>query len=288
MKKIRVKAHGKVNLGLDVIGRRENGYHDINMVMQTVKLHDEIHLEELKEDEIRLKGNHEMLPLDERNIVYRAIQLVKEEYQIKSGVLANIVKRIPIAAGMGGGSADAAATLRGMSYLFDLQLSEERLMELGLRLGADVPFCIMKGTAEAGGIGEKLRRLPPPPHCFVLLAKPDISVSTKEVYEVFDSLKEVSHPRIEKLIETLGKEEVEPFCKALGNVLEEVTAKRYSVVEEIKRLLLEDGAMAAMMTGSGPTVFGIFRDKNRAKAARKRLLKESGLEKVVVTEWLNR
>lgn len=288
MKKIRVKAYGKINLGLDVLGRKENGYHEINMVMQTVKLYDMISLESLEEEEIRIKTDKEVLPTDEKNIVYRAIQLVKEEYGIKAGVLAEIIKRIPIAAGMGGGSADAAATLRAMNYLFHLELSEKKLMELGLRLGADVPFCVMKGTAEAKGIGERLRRLSPPPNCFVLLAKPDISVSTKEVYEEFDGLKEVSHPDMEKLIACLGKDDLVPFCEAMGNVLEEVTAKKYSIIGEIKEKMVDGGAIKALMTGSGPTVFGIFRDKSKAEATRRKLLRESGIEKAVITEWLNK
>lgn len=288
MRKIRVKAYGKINLGLDVLGRRENGYHDIHMVMQTVKLYDRISLEALEEEEIRIKTSREDLPTDEKNLVYKAIRLMKEEYSIKSGVLAEITKSIPVAAGMGGGSADAAATLRGMSYLFNLELSEERLMDLGLRLGADVPFCVMKGTAEAKGIGEELRRLPAPPKCFVLLAKPAISVSTKEVYEAFDSLAEIRHPDMRRLIESLGTEEIEPFCVSFGNVLEEVTAKKYPIIEEIKESMMENGAIAALMTGSGPTVFGIFKEKNKARKARKILLKKDGMEKVVITEWLNR
>ena len=268
MDRVEERAYGKINLSLDVIGRRENGYHDVSMVMQTVDLYDVISLNKLEGDgEIRLTANVNTLPLDETNIVYKAVKLVKEEYGLNTGVSVHIEKHLPIAAGMGGGSSDGAAALRGMNRLFELGLSNEKLEELGVRLGADVPFLIKGGIALAEGIGEKLTKLPDFPDCVLVIAKPDLGVSTKEVYEAFDSLKEVNHPDIMKLVKSLGSIGLKEIVKLLGNVLEEVTAKKYEIIEIVKNLLIDDGAVFSMMTGSGPTVFGIFENEEQAKKA---------------------
>lgn len=284
MDRVYEKAYGKINLSLDVLGRRANGYHDVSMVMQTVDLYDVITLRKLSDrDGIILTTDVDNIPLDEGNIVYKAIKLVKEEYGIDIGVSADIKKRLPVAAGMGGGSADAAAALRGMNALFELGLKSERLEELGVRLGADVPFLIKGGIALAEGIGEKLTALPAFPECSLVIVKPNVSVSTKEVYEAFDSLTEVAHPDIKKLTGSLGKEDLRYIVKLLGNVLEDVTIKKHGIIDEIKRSLLENGAVFSMMTGSGPTVFGIFENEEKAVMAGERLSEMRGFELVEVT-----
>ena len=284
MDRVYEKAYGKINLSLDVLGRRANGYHDVSMVMQTVDLYDVITLRKLSDrDGIILTTDVDNIPLDEGNIVYKAIKLVKEEYGIDIGVSADIKKRLPVAAGMGGGSADAAAALRGMNTLFELGLRSERLEELGVRLGADIPFLIKGGIALAEGIGEKLTALPAFPECRLVIVKPNVSVSTKEVYEAFDSLTEVVHPNIKKLTDALGKEDLRYIVKLLGNVLEDVTIKRHGIIDEIKRLLLENGAVFSMMTGSGPTVFGIFENEEKAVMAGERLSEIGCFELVEVT-----
>lgn len=285
MDRVEERAYGKINLSLDVIGRRENGYHDVSMVMQTVDLYDVISLNKLKGDgEIRLTANVNTLPLDETNIVYKAVKLVKEEYGLNTGVSIHIEKHLPIAAGMGGGSSDGAAALRGMNRLFELGLSNEKLEELGVRLGADVPFLIKGGIALAEGIGEKLTKLPDFPDCVLVIAKPDLGVSTKEVYEAFDSLKEVNHPDVGKLVKSLGSAGLKEIVKLLGNVLEKVTAKKYEIIEVVKNLLIDNGAVFSMMTGSGPTVFGIFENEEQAKKACNSLRKQEGLELVAIAK----
>ena len=284
MDKVNERAYGKINLSLDVLGRRANGYHDVSMVMQTVDLYDVITLRKLSyRDGIILTTDVDNIPLDEGNIVYKAIKLVKEEYGIDIGVSADIKKRLPVAAGMGGGSADSAAALRGMNTLFELGLKSERLEELGVRLGADVPFLIKGGIALAEGIGEKLTALPAFPECSLVIVKPNVSVSTKEVYEAFDSLTEVVHPNIKKLTDSLGKEDLRYIVKLLGNVLEDVTIKKHGIIDEIKKLLVENGAVFSMMTGSGPTVFGIFENEEKAVMAGERLSEIGGFELVEVT-----
>lgn len=284
MDKVNERAYGKINLSLDVLGRRANGYHDVSMVMQTVDLYDVITLRKLSDrDEIILTTDVDNIPLDEGNIVYKAIKLIKEEYGIDIGVSADIKKHLPVAAGMGGGSADAAATLRGMNTLFGLGIKSERLEELGVRLGADVPFLIKGGIALAEGIGEKLTALPAFPECSLVIVKPNVSVSTKEVYEAFDSLTEVVHPNIKKLTDSLGKEDLRYIVKLLGNVLEDVTIKKHGIIDEIKRLLVENGAVFSMMTGSGPTVFGIFENEEKAVMAGDRLNEMKCFELVEVT-----
>ena len=289
MDRVEERAYGKINLSLDVLRRRENGYHDVSMVMKTVDIFDVISLNKLESDsEIILTANIDTLPLDETNIVYKAVKLIKEEYGINTGVSAHIEKHLPIAAGMGGGSSDCAAALRGMNRLFELGLSDEKLEELGVRLGADVPFLIKGGIALAEGIGEKLTKLPDFPDCVFVIAKPDLGVSTKEVYEAFDGLKEVKHPDIGKLVNSLGNTKLKDIVKLLGNVLEEVTANKYKIIETIKTLLLENGAVFSMMTGSGPTVFGIFENSEQAEKACMNLRKQEGLELVEVTKCYTR
>lgn len=288
MDRIEEKAYGKINLSLDVIGRRENGYHDVSMVMQTVDIYDIIAIRKLEgEDVINLTTDVDNLPVNEDNIVYKAIKFVKEKYKINAGVSAHIEKHLPIAAGMGGGSADAAAALRGMNRLFSLGLDSGELEKIGVNLGADVPFLIKGGIALAEGIGEKLTALLPFPECSLVIVKPGISVSTKETYEDFDNLNDVSHPDIKKLVTALGNKNLGYIVKLLGNVLEGVTVKKHIIIEDIKQLLLENGAIFSMMTGSGPTVFGIFDTGKKAEIAGAMLSKSSDFEMVKVTRCVD-
>lgn len=267
MDKLELKALAKINLGLDVLGRRENGYHDVRMVMQTIYLYDDVILEKTKEPGIHLETNLPYLPVDENNIAYKAARILMDEFDIQTGMNIRLKKFIPVSAGMAGGSTNAAAVLFGMNRMFDLQLSEQQLKDRGVKLGADVPYCIMRGTVLAEGIGEILTPLSPMPKCYVLIAKPGISVSTKTVYEKFDALTEVPHPDIDGLIQGLDVGDLRRVAASMGNVLEGVTIGEYPVIEEIKNVMKQEGALNAMMSGSGPTVFGIFADRRTAKKA---------------------
>ena len=267
MDKLELKALGKINLGLDVLGKRENGYHDVRMVMQTVYLYDQIWMVKTKEPGIRLSTNLFYLPVNENNLAYRAAELLMKEFGIQEGIKIILDKHIPVAAGMAGGSSNAAAVLFGMNRMFSLGLSQKELMERGVSLGADVPYCIMRGTVLAEGLGEKLTPLPPMPRCFVLLAKPSISVSTKMVYEKLDSHEIAKHPDIDGIIEGLKGRDLLSVAACMGNVLEKVTVEAYPVINEIKEVMKKQGALNAMMSGSGPTVFGLFDDKKKAKKA---------------------
>ncbi len=267
MEKISVKALAKVNLGLDVLRRREDGYHEVRMIMQTVHLYDQLELKKTNEPGIFIKTNLDFLPTNESNLVYQAAQLVQKTFGLKKGVAIDLQKHIPIAAGMAGGSTDAAAVLYGMNKIFRLGLKYTRLMELGVSIGADVPYCLMRGTALAEGIGEKLRSLPPMPKCPVLIAKPGISVSTKMVYENLKLDGKVRHPDIRTQITAIRRRDLDAVAANMGNILETVTIPRYPVIDEIKRCMLENGALGALMSGSGPTVFGLFSDAGRAREA---------------------
>lgn len=266
-----LKALAKINLGLDVIGKRDNGYHDVRMVMQTIYLYDNVTLTKTQESGIQLETNLSYLPLDENNIAYKAAKILIDEFDIKEGVSIQLDKHIPVAAGMAGGSSNAAAVLVGMNRLFRLGLSQKELMERGVSLGADVPYCVMRGTALAEGIGEILSPLPPLPKCYVLIAKPSISVSTKMVYEALDAKEIVQHPDIDGVLEGLEHQDIRKVATSMGNVLEGVTIEKYPIIEKIKDAMKESGALNAMMSGSGPTVFGIFEDRKVAKEAQRKL-----------------
>ena len=252
MERIQLKALGKINLGLDVLGKRENGYHDVRMIMQTVYLYDEVTLEKRQEPGITVSTNLIYLPTDKTNIAYRAAKILLDEFGERRGVAIHLKKHIPVAAGMAGGSADAAAVLFGMNRMFGWKLSEKELMERGVTLGADVPYCIMRGTALAEGIGEKLTRLPAMPKCHLLIAKPPISVSTKLVYEKLDALAIVDHPDIDGIIEGLKDRDLIRVAGSMGNVLQNVTETEYPVITQIKEKMIKGGAINAMMSGSGP------------------------------------
>lgn len=280
MDKMELKALGKINLGLDVLGKRPDGYHDVRMVMQTIYLYDQITITKRKESGIGLSTNLFYLPVNENNLAYRAAKLLMDEFEIRSGVDIFLEKHIPVAAGMAGGSSNAAAVLYGINRMFDLGLSMEELMKRGVSLGADVPYCIMRGTVLAEGIGEILTPLPPMPRCQIVVAKPPVSVSTKMVYEKIDSRRIVEHPDIDGIIEGLKEGDVTKIASRMGNVLEQVTVEEYPVIDKIKRLMNEGGAKGAMMSGSGPTVFGIFTEKSLAKKAALKI-REAGLAKQV-------
>ena len=267
MKEISVKALAKVNLGLDVVRKRPDGYHEVRMIMQTIHLFDRLEITRNQSGRITMSTNLAFLPTNENNLVYKAAALLKEEFDIGDGIDVKLHKHIPVAAGMAGGSTDAAAVLYGMNRIFDLGLSKEDLMTRGVKLGADVPYCIMRGTVLAEGIGEKLTPLPPMPKCQILIAKPPISVSTKMVYEKLDSCEIKEHPDIDGILDGLKNQDLEQVAASLGNVLEKVTVEAYPVIAQIKECMMEAGALGAMMSGSGPTVFGIFRDRRTAKEA---------------------
>lgn len=277
---IELKALAKINLGLDVTGTRENGYHDVRMVMQTIYLYDNVTIQKKAEPGIDVKTNLKYLPINEENIAYKAAKLLIDEFGIEEGVEITLDKHIPVAAGLAGGSSNAAAVLVGMNQMFDLKLSYKELMERGVTLGADVPYCIMRGTVLAEGIGEILSPLPPLPKCYVLIAKPGINVSTKVVYEKLDSKPIEKHPDIDAIIEGLENQDIKKIAASMGNVLEAVTIEDYPIIEDIKTAMKKEGALNAMMSGSGPTVFGIFENKQMALRA-KEALKASGIAKQV-------
>lgn len=278
--RIQLKALAKINLGLDVLRRREDGYHEVKMIMQTISLHDDLEIRRIKTPEIQVKTNLYYLPTNENNLVYKAAKLLMDEFGIKEGVSIQLKKRIPVAAGMAGGSTDGAAVLWGMNQMYGLGLSRQELMERGVKLGADVPYCVQRGTALAEGIGERLSVLPSMPKCTILIAKPGISVSTKFVYENLhaNDLKPEQHPDVDRMIEAMKEKNLDLLCERMGNVLETVTIPAYPVIQEIKEHMMACGAAGAMMSGSGPTVFGIFHSPMQAKAAMKDL-KVNGLAK---------
>ncbi len=287
MDKLELKALGKINLGLDILGRRDNGYHDVRMVMQTVYLYDRVTLEKKAEPGIEIETNLSYLPVGENNIAYKAAALLTEEFGIQEGLKIRLDKHIPVAAGMAGGSSNAAAVLFGMNRMFGLGLSMEGLMERGVTLGADVPYCIMRGTVLAEGIGEILTPLPPMPKCHVLIAKPPLSASTKTVYEKIDREGVREHPDIDAILAGLEAGDLYKVAAGMGNVLEQVMLPEYPVLGRIKEIMREAGALNAMMSGSGPTVFGIFDSRGKAKAAAARLKRQTPVKQAYVTNVHN-
>ena len=280
MDEISLKALAKINLGLDVVRRREDGYHEVRMIMQTIHLYDKLDIKKTKESGISIASNLSYVPTNESNLVYKAGKLLMDEFDIKEGVHVDLTKRIPVAAGMAGGSTDAAAMLYGMNEIFSLGLSRKDLMERGVKIGADVPYCLMRGTALAEGIGEKLTSLPPMVKCPVLIAKPGISVSTKFVYENLKLDENTVHPDIDKMIADIKKKDLSAIAADMGNVLESVTIPEYPIITEIKERMMASGAVNAMMSGSGPTVFGLFADEETAKKAYQDM-QRSGLAKQI-------
>ena len=278
---MRLRALAKINLGLDVVGKRDDGYHEVRMIMQTIQMYDVLEIEKKKEPAIVLTTNIPYVPTDERNLVYKAAKMLMDEFDIKEGLTMNLEKFIPVAAGMAGGSSDAAAAFVGVNRLFGLGLSEEELMKRAVKVGADVPYCVMRGTARAEGIGEKLTRLPRVPYCYVLVGKPGVNVSTKTAYEnlkLDDPV--VVHPDIDGMVTAVRNGDLDGMISRMGNVFEPGIISKYPVIQEIKDLMESNGARKAMMSGSGPTVFGIFDDKEKMDRAAA-VLRESRLAKTV-------
>ena len=273
---MQLRAMAKINLGLDVVRKREDGYHEVRMIMQTIRMFDRVTVYRIPEPEIRISSNLHFLPVNENNIAYKAARMMLESQPVRGGVSISLQKRIPVAAGMAGGSADAAAVLYAMNRIFYMGYTLEELMDFGLRLGADVPYCLMRGTALAEGIGEELTRLPACPPCYVVIAKPAISVSTRFVYENLHADSLQYHPDIDGMVASIEKGDLCGITDRMGNVLETVTCKHYPVIEQMKGILKEHGAVNALMSGSGPTVFGIFTDDQNAKEAYE-AMQEAGL-----------
>lgn len=284
---ISLKALAKINLGLDVVRRREDGYHEVRMIMQTIHLYDRLDIKRTKESGIQIQTNLSFLPVNENNLIYKAAKLLMDEFSITDGVSVKLDKRIPVAAGMAGGSTDAAAMLFGMNRLFSLGLTKRQLMERGVQIGADVPYCIMRGTALAEGIGEELSPLAPMVKCPVLIAKPSISVSTKFVYQNLKLDDTTVHPDIDLLIEDIKAKNLHDIAVHMGNVLETVTIPNYPVIDEIKKHMISHGAVGAMMSGSGPTVFGLFDDEDTAKKAYKAMRSSHLARQVYLTSVYN-
>ena len=269
IKHLSLKAYGKINLGLDVLRRREDGYHEVRMVMQTVGLYDRIDLVRKDAPGIAVETNLHYLPANENNLAWKAASLLMEEFQVKEGVQIRLRKFLPVAAGMAGGSSDAAAVLFGVNKMFGLGLTRCQLMERGVAIGADVPYCVLRGTALSEGIGEILTPLPPVPQCQVLIAKPAVSVSTRFVYEHLkaDQLRPDQHPDIDGMLEAIRRGDLYGIAGCLGNALETVTIPAYPVIGQIKEQMMERGSIGCLMSGSGPTVFGLFSSPRAAADA---------------------
>lgn len=279
MNHFHIEANAKINLGLDVLERLPNGYHRVKMVMQSINLCDKLFLSKA-ESGIHITTNLETLPTDESNLVYKAVKMMFEKHGITSGVNIHIKKFIPMAAGLAGGSSDAAAAMKGICRMFDLDIPLQRLMEYGASIGADVPFCLMGGTALAEGIGEELTPLPPLELCHILIATPEIEVSTKYVYEHLNVPSLTRHPDIDSMLEAIRAESLMDILPYMENVLETVTIPAYPVIRELKEKMLEMGAANSLMSGSGPTVFGFFPDGEKGSNAF-RQFKNAGLAKHV-------
>ena len=282
------RAYAKINIGLDVLRRRADGYHEVKMIMQTVDIYDELVLERRKQPGIELRMDNSELPSGGDNLICRAADLLFREKKITGGVNISLTKRIPIAAGMAGGSADAAAALRGVNELFDLGYSLKELQALGVGLGADIPYCLAGGTMLSEGIGEILTPLPAPPAAHLVIAKPDINVSTAFVYGNLHADSLAWHPDIDGMIAALQKGDLDGITGRLGNVLETVTVKAHPVIEQIKELLRKQGAENALMSGSGPTVFGIFKEKETAARAAEAVERGQLAKQIFVTTFYNR
>lgn len=287
MKIIKKKAYAKVNLALDVIRKREDGYHDVKMIMQNLNIFDELEFfldEESGTRSIIIETNREDIPTDKRNLIYKAIDIMFDEYDINADIRVKLTKNIPVEAGMAGGSTDCAAAIRAVNELFNLNLDEEEMMKIGVKLGADVPYCIMARTALSEGIGEILTPVNPLPDCYVVVAKPPVNVSTKMVYEGLNIKDMKSHPRVDDMVLALSERNLYKTAECMENVLETVTVKLYPEIEKIKDIMKEKGALNAIMSGSGPTVFGIYDDITSAQGAAEYLEKNAYSKEVFVTK----
>ncbi len=277
---MRLRAMAKINLGLDIIGKREDGYHEVRMIMQTIRMYDVLEIRKKSSPGISLSTNLPYIPCDERNLVYKAAKILMDEFHVEEGLSMKLTKSVPVAAGMAGGSSDAAAAFVGVNRLFHLGLSQEELMKRAVQVGADVPYCVMRGTALAEGIGEKLTRLPDLPGCYILIGKPGINVSTRTAYENLDLNEIRRRPDIDGMIRDIKNKDLYSMTGKMENVFEPGIMAKYPVIREIRDLMEKQGALKAMMSGSGPTVFGIFDDAGKMQNAA-RALKKSGLAKTV-------
>lgn len=277
---MRLRAMAKINLGLDIIGKREDGYHEVRMIMQTIRMYDVLEIRKKSSPGIFLSTNLPYIPCDERNLVYKAAKILMDEFHVEEGLSMKLTKSVPVAAGMAGGSSDAAAAFVGVNRLFHLGLSQEELMKRAVQVGADVPYCVMRGTALAEGIGEKLTRLPDLPGCYILIGKPGINVSTRTAYENLDLNEIRRRPDIDGMICDIKNKDLYSMTGKMENVFEPGIMAKYPVIREIRDLMEKQGALKAMMSGSGPTVFGIFDDAGKMQNAA-RALKKSGLAKTV-------
>lgn len=280
-----MKAYAKINLGLDVIGRRPNGYHDVKMIMQTVDIYDELTFEISDRSEVVLTVSDPQIPVGDDNLIVRAAKLLMEEFHIDQGLKIYLKKNIPMAAGMAGGSTDAACTLKAVNELFHLGLSDQELMDRGVRLGADIPYCIMGKTALSEGIGEILTPLKTPPKAYLVVAKPDINVSTKFVYENLHLEEIERHPDIDGMVQALEDGDLFGICDRMENVLAKVTEELYPIIQTLKTCMIEQGALNAIMSGSGPTVFGIFNDKTKAEEAYQAIEKQELVKQLFLTTF---
>ncbi|UWP60941.1 4-(cytidine 5'-diphospho)-2-C-methyl-D-erythritol kinase [Ruminococcus gauvreauii] len=284
---MRLRALAKINLGLDVVRKREDGYHEVRMIMQTIKMYDQLDMQKIKQPGIRLQTNLPYLPVNENNLVYKASKLLMDEFGIREGLTIDLKKVIPVAAGMAGGSSDAAAAMMGVNKIFGLGLSRRDLMQRATAIGADVPYCILRGTALAEGIGERLTELSPMPQGYVLIGKPGVSVSTKFVYGNLNAAGLASHPDIDGMIAALEARDFYGVASRLENVLENVTIPAYPVIADIKQKMRDWGAVNALMSGSGPTVFGLFDDREKAEYAHTRLKKSRLVRQSFLTTFYN-
>lgn len=287
MDQLSLRAMGKINLGLDVLGKREDGYHEVRMIMQSVRVYDRLILTKKKEKGISVKTNRAYLPTDESNLVYKAAKLLMDEFNIDEGIDIDLKKYIPVAAGMAGGSSDAAAVLHGMNRMYGLGLNQEQLMKRGVTIGADIPFCIMRGTVLSEGIGEILTPLKSAPQCHVVIAKPGISVSTKHVYEAYDAATDIVHPDTDGMIKAIEVGDLKGLASRLSNVLENVTGNDYPVIGELEHYMQSHGALGAIMSGSGPTVFGLYDDENKARETYEGLKATHMAKQLYLTDFYN-
>lgn len=287
MDRVVTKAYAKINLGLDVLRKRPDGYHDVKMIMQTVDLYDVLSVSKKAEDTITISTQKEELPVNEDNLIYKAIKLMKDTYGFPGGVHVDLVKNIPIAAGMAGGSTDAAAAMRAINKLFEINRPLKELERIAVKIGADVPYCVQGGTVLSEGIGDLLTNLPDAPQCILLIAKPDISVSTKYVYENLNLPQLEIHPDIDAIITAIKRGDMQGMLDPMDNVLASVTETKYEIIRQIKKSMEKSGAIKAMMSGSGPTVFGIFETMVQAASAYD-AIKENGLAReIFISKFVN-
>lgn len=285
MNEITLRAMAKINLALDVIGRREDGYHEVRMIMQTVNLYDTLTFIRQSNPGITIEANLDYVPVGEDNLIYKSAKLLMDEFGIKEGLKVSLVKRIPVAAGMAGGSTDAAATFVAVNELFGLGCTKKQLMERAVKVGADVPYCIMGGTALSEGIGEILTPIKDAPNCRLIIAKPPISVSTGFVYKNLKLDENTVHPNVDAMISAVESGSIEAVAANLGNILESVTEKNYPVISDIKKFITDNGAIGSLMSGSGPTVFGLFDNEEKAEECYKRLKATQLAKDVFLTDF---